>query len=331
MAEHTQIVLRSNCIFDGTGAEPFSGYVVIRDERILQVVQGDLPSELAHGSTVYELGNRTICPGFADAHTFFTGWALNYLGVDLSPATDSSQIGQIALTYANSLPPEKPVWGHGWDPTIVTGGPQNLDRVFPDRPAVLFAAGAETFWINSAAIQRYGFDNSADCNEVFWRLMEEFLADHTFSKPLFQHYMQMLNRRGVTSVKEIGYDTFSTFPEVLEQLERDNAMTLRVHFMSQPVKEGANLDYARRMRQRFQGEFVRFSGFNRMTDGSISQMCGYLKQPYRCAPDTQCAQEIDWALIEREVLQADAEGFRFSLNAQGDAAVARVLDIYEKC
>ena len=101
MAEHTQIVLRSNCIFDGTGAEPFSGYVVIRDERILQVVQGDLPSELAHGSTVYELGNRTICPGFADAHTFFTGWALNYLGVDLSPATDSSQIGQIALTYAN--------------------------------------------------------------------------------------------------------------------------------------------------------------------------------------------------------------------------------------
>ena len=111
MAEHTQIVLRSNCIFDGTGAEPFSGYVVIRDERILQVVQGDLPSELAHGSTVYELGNRTICPGFADAHTFFTGWALNYLGVDLSPATDSSQIGQIALTYANSLPPEKPVWG----------------------------------------------------------------------------------------------------------------------------------------------------------------------------------------------------------------------------
>ena len=331
MAEHTQIVLRSNCIFDGTGAEPFSGYVVTRDERILQVVQGDLPSELAHGSTVYELGNRTICPGFADAHTFFTGWALNYLGVDLSPATDSSQIGQIALTYANSLPPEKPVWGHGWDPTIVTGGPQNLDRVFPDRPAVLFAAGAETFWINSAAIQRYGFDNSADCNEVFWQLMEEFLADHAFSKPLFQHYMQMLNRQGVTSVKEIGYDTFSTFPEVLEQLERDNAMTLRVHFMSQPVKEGANLDYARRMRQRFQGEFVRFSGFNRMTDGSISQMCGYLKQPYRCAPDTQCAQEIDWALIEREVLQADAEGFRFSLNAQGDAAVARVLDIYEKC
>ena len=331
MAEHTQIVLRSNCIFDGTGAEPFSGYVVIRDERILQVVQGDLPSELAHGSTVYELGNRTICPGFADAHTFFTGWALNYLGVDLSPATDSSQIGQIALAYANSLPPGKPVWGHGWDPTIVTGGPQNLDRVFPDRPAVLFAAGAETFWINSAAIQRYGFDNSADCNEVFWQLMEEFLADHAFSKPLFQHYMQMLNRQGVTSVKEIGYDTFSTFPEVLELLSLDNAMTLRVHFMSQPVKEGANLDYARRMRQRFQGEFVRFSGFNRMTDGSISQMCGYLKQPYRCAPDTQCAQEIDWALIEREVLQADAEGFRFSLNAQGDAAVARVLDIYEKC
>ena len=31
------------------------------------------------------------------------------------------------------------------------------------------------------------------------------------------------------------------------------------------------------------------------------------------------------------MLRADQEGFRFSLNAQGDAAVARVLDIYDKC
>ena len=76
---------------------------------------------------------------------------------------------------------------------------------------------------------------------------------------------------------------------------------------------------------------MRFSGYNRMTDGSISQMNGFLKQPYLCAPDTCCAQEIDWALIENEVMRADELGFRFSLNAQGDAALARVLDIYDQC
>ena len=129
--------------------------------------------------------------------------------------------------------------------------------------------------------------------------------------------MQMLNSRGITSVKEIGYDTFSSFTDVLEQKEKAGEMTLRVNFMSQPVKEGANLEYGQAMRERFQGDFVRFSGYNRMTDGSISQMNGSLKQPYLCAPDTCCAQEIDWALIENEVMRADELGFRFSLNAQG--------------
>lgn len=36
------------------------------------------------------------------------------------------------------------------------------------------------------------------------------------------------------------------------------------------------------MREKFTGEFVRFSGYNQMTDGSISQLCGDLKQPYSC-------------------------------------------------
>ena len=94
--------------------------------------------------------------------------------------------------------------------------------------------------------------------------------------------------------------------------------------------EGASLEYGRRMRDRFRGEFVRFSGYNRMTDGSISQLCGDLKQPYCCA-DTTCAQEIDWDLIAAETRAADAEGFRFSLHAQGDAAISKVLDIYETC
>lgn len=332
MGEHAQMILKSNCIFDGTGADPFCGYVAIADGKILQTGVGQPDSQLVDKDTVvYDLGDQTVCPGFSDAHTFFTGWSLNYVGVDLSAAADSAEIARIALEYAQKLPQERAVWGHGWNPELSTGGPEELDRFFPQRPAVLFAAGAEKFWMNSAAIRRYGFDNSADCNEVFWKLMEEILDDHAFSAPLFDKYMQMLNSRGITSVKEIGYDTFSSFTDVLEQKEKAGEMTLRVNFMSQPVKEGANLEYGQAMRERFQGDFVRFSGYNRMTDGSISQMNGSLKQPYLCAPDTCCAQEIDWALIENEVMRADELGFRFSLNAQGDAALARVLDIYDQC
>lgn len=332
MSNHAHIILKSNCIFTATGEPPFAGYLAISDGRLLRVEHGEVdPALIGNQTTIYELGERLVCPGFSDAHTFFTGWAMRYVGVNLSAAQNAAQLVALAQRHAETLPADAAVLGHGWSPELSVGTPADLDAAFGARPVVLFAEGAEVFWLNNAAIARYGFDNSADCNEVFWALLEEMLADHAFIKPLFRSYMQMLNSRGITMTKEIGYDTFSTFPQVLDELERDGQMTLRVNFMSQPVKEGANFAFARQMRKQFQGDFVRFSGFNRMTDGSISALCGYLKEPYLCAPDTTCAQEIDWQTIEQEVLAADADGFRFSLNAQGDAAVARVVDIYSRC
>ena len=55
-----------------------------------------------------------------------------------------------------------------------------------------------------------------------------------------------------------------------------------------------------------------------------------MKKPYSCA-DTTCAQDIDWDLLANDTFKADAEGFRFSLHAQGDAAISKVLDIYDSC
>ena len=105
---------------------------------------------------------------------------------------------------------------------------------------------------------------------------------------------------------------------------------MRVHFMSQPVGAPMNLAFGQEMRARFHGDFVRFSGYNQMTDGSISQMEGEMKQPYE-GTDILCAKKIDWAGLEKDALAADAHGFRFSLHAQADGAIAKTLDIYEKC
>ncbi len=67
-----------------------------------------------------------------------------------------------------------------------------------------------------------------------------------------------------------------------------------------------------------------------MTDGSISEYNAQLKKPYE-NDDSRCHMSIDWARLKADTLKADAEGFRFSLHAQGDGAIAKVLDIYENC
>lgn len=160
---------------------------------------------------------------------------------------------------------------------------------------------------------------------------DQLLRDRERILPLFRDYMTLLNSRGVTSVKEMGFDRFHGFPDLLEELERKGELTLRVSFMSQPAAAPMDLAFGREMRERFHGEMIRFSGYNRMTDGSISQMEGDLKQPYSCDPDRTCALPIDWETIAADTRAADVEGFRFSLHAQGDAAIAKVLDIFETC
>lgn len=52
------------------------------------------------------------------------------------------------------------------------------------------------------------------------------------------------------------------FTDILAELESENALTIRVNFMSQPVAEPFNLSYGKEMREKFKGEFVRFSGYN---------------------------------------------------------------------
>jgi len=184
--------------------------------------------------------------------------------------------------------------------------------------------------MNSAAIKEYRFTPDKCWPESCWRLLSYLLNETSFSIQEFKKYMHFMNSKGITAIKEMAFDNFYGFADELKKLELNNELTVRVHFMSQPVSSPINISFGKKMRDLFQGDFVRFSGFNQMTDGSISQLEGDMKEPYLCE-NTCCRKQIDWEAIEKDVLLADKEGFRFSLHAQGDAAIAKVINIFDKC
>lgn len=332
MSNYADIILKSDCIFTATGEAPFAGYVAVSDGKIVQVSEGAVDAALmGPQTTVYDLGDRTVSPGFSDVHCFFTGYSVGFVGADLSGCKTEAELVEAAKAYAAGIAPEQSVLCHGWNPeTVPASGTAVLDAAFGNRPAILFAQGCETCLMNQAAMDKYQFTPDTCYPEAYVRLLPDVLGNRDFIVPEFKKYMKMMNSRGVTSVKEMGFDQFYGFTDVLADLETAGELTLRVNFMSQPVAADANLEYGKDMREKFQGEFVRFSGYNQMTDGSISQLCGYLKKPYNCA-DTVCAQDINWQKISDEAHAVDADGFRFSLHAQGDGAIAKVLDIYETC
>lgn len=330
MSDFAEILLQSNAVFTAASSAPFEGFVAVSNGKILAVGTGS--GEEYHGTNtkIYALGDRLVCPGFADVHCFFTGYLLGRSGADLSAAKTQQQVLEMAAACQSELKNGQTILCREIDPAIPAADKAAMDATFGDVPAILFVKGGESCWMNSAAIQTYQFTPQTCWPESCWRLLRYLLQDREQSVPEFKRYLAMLNSRGVTSTKEMGFDDFFGFQDVLEELEQSGELTMRVHFMSQPVGAPMNLEYGKTMAERFNGSFVRFSGYNQMTDGSISQFEGELKQPYE-GTDFCCKKQIDWAGLERDTLAADAAGFRFSLHAQGDGAISKTLDIYEKC
>ncbi len=330
------LVILSRNVFPATGTDSFDGFVATRGNRIVAVgPRKDADPYVSSATRVFDAGKRTVLPGMTDNHTFFTGWALLSLGCDLSREHDVSSALAALLAYERTLDDGQPLFAHGWNAESFLADDSFdedaiLDATFPDRPVVAFSDGRDCCWMNRAARERYGFTPRECYAEKIWRMMRDYLADPRM-RSLYRLYMRMLNSRGITQIKEMAFDDYYGFVDVMEAMEKSDELTVRVSMMSQPVGRPMDLEHGRRMSERLQGPFLSFGGFNRMTDRSIASGMAELKEPYLDRPNCCCGEPVEWDLIESELMEADREGFRYSLHCQGDAAVAHVVGLYERC
>ena len=321
------IILHSNAIFDATTTESFPGFVAIAGNIIEAIGTGDGAGYVTEGTRVLELGDALVSPGLVDVHCFFNGHLLQNAGADLSGVGSVEEA--IERVRESGMRPGYAI-GHEFPLDLLPVDEAALDEAFGEVPCVLVGQWAEGMAMNGAAEAKYGFTPAACWSEKAYLLLKEVIGDTEMSVPIYRDYLAMMASLGVTSTKEMGYDDY-WFLDEAERLAEAGDLTLRLNLMSQPVGAPANIAYGVAMHERFANHpQISFSGFNQMTDGSISQHEGEMKEPYLDL-DTCCTLDIDWAEHERQVLEADAAGLRFSLHTQGDAAVAHALDIFEKC
>lgn len=326
-----RIVILSRNVFPATGTGTFDGFVAITDNIIEAVGPREEAGAFVEGAErVIDAGNRTVIPGMTDSHTFFTGWALQFLGADLTGIHTATEAIALLEAWSCDQEPDSPVFGHDWESEDFDGTEAELDAAFPRVPVVAFTADRGTCWMNARAREAYGFTPKECYSEKTWRMMGDYLMRPEI-QDLYHDYMRMLNARGITQIKEMTFDDYYGFMDVMERMESAGELTVRVSMMSQPVGRGIDVEHGLAMVARFQGPFVSFSGYNRMTDRSIGSGLAELKEPYVSTPDSCCAASVEWGLISSELEAADAAGFRYSLHCQGDGAVARTVDLYERC
>ncbi|KAF6562425.1 amidohydrolase family protein [Paenibacillus sp. EKM202P] len=327
-------VLLSNAIFNGLENEASPGFVAVRGERIAAV--GCL--EEAHvwigvETVVYDLGDAFIMPGIHDNHVFFTGYMSMHRGVDLTHTASSEEAVQLLLQEANHLPSGKDVTAYGWSEEKWGGLPEPslLDGLFPDRAVIAINQNKSYCWMNRLAEERYQFSPDQCSAEARALLLQAMMQDRSLVQQEFMEFCRLLAARGVTSIKDIGFDRHSELLPILEELKETGELPLRFHFSLEPVVEPFDISIGIKYKALYHGDLIRFQGYKLMLDGVVADHTGDMLEPYADMPGVTNLRAVDYEKIEASVLEADSQGIKCCLTAEGDAAIRQAVSMIEKC
>ncbi len=320
------------------------------------------PEEEAEGAApgVHEVDLRgaTLLPGFVDAHCHLLLLALREGGLDLGGVPTLERALEAAAAEAGRLPPGAPLIGVGWDDTRWGRLPtrDDLDRVVPDRPALLLRKDGHLLWMNSTALAHYGFEGAppgeparggwVDRDAATGRptgLVRELLALELFRDrlpPTPEPLALARLERTIRSASAAGLTTVTTFEgrETAVLLQRRlaaGARDLRAA-VGVPID---SLEAAARLGLEggFGDDWLRLGPVKLFLDGSLGSRTARLLEPYEpagraepgCGADG-CGLTVTPDVEARGLARAAlAAGFPLAVHAIGDAAVRAALDAFE--
>lgn len=330
---YASLIIRSDLIFTGRTEDGImDGFVAVEGNHICCVGKGaDFEEYMGENTKVFDMTGKVVAPGFVDNHVFFMGYIWERVGLDTAHISSEEELVRALRSYEAALKPKEALLAHALSEEVEVAA-DILDKEFPDRAAVVFREGREDCRMNQKARERFGFDEESCYAEGCYRMFQELVGDKKYAREQYMDFQKMLAKQGITSIKEIGFDDYYGFTDVLKELEDKDELMHRVNLVSQPVGRGVDLEYGQAMRDKFEGAFVKFMGYNIMVDGDIEFYGGDILDKY---PDEKRAEEDfeepDYEGLEQAVLKADKKGFRCALHAEGDKAVRKVIDIFEKC
>ncbi len=347
------LIIRSAKVLTMDAAVPRATAVAVRGRYIVAVGSDDDVLNLSGKNTEIVDGRGcTVTPGFIDAHShpLMANEAIA-ANVNLRRITDV----QAALAaQANKTPPGHWVLGSMYDDTKFEEGRAltrwDIDAAVQDHPVFVRHRGGHTAVVNSAALKLAGItiDTVDPVGGKYFRedgkltgKIAEASAMRPFEDVGIWPIMDRAARQrsvlltsksmaaaGLTSTTDAWgqLDDFIAYQDARAAGE----MHYRLSFMpfgNTAVYEGLKLA---RMASGFGDDMLRIGAVKFAADGSASERTMSRSTPYSGRPDdygilTMTQEEIDAAVDD-----AVAHDFRIGIHANGDIAIDRVLNAYER-
>lgn len=89
MSKKYSFLIQAKHVFDGKQKSTYEGFLCLKDKQIVKMGKGKASQKIQEeAEEILEFDKELVMPGVTDTHTFFTGYAVFHLGVDVSEMTD---------------------------------------------------------------------------------------------------------------------------------------------------------------------------------------------------------------------------------------------------
>lgn len=349
------IIISSKAVFTGLSDQPEPASIAIAEGRIIAIGSAEEMRPFTGEKTkVYSFEDQLVMPGFHDFHLHVMDGAVTMDSAYLFPARSEKEALDIIREFAESRPDEPWVIGSAWDSgywdTQKLPNRHALDRILPDRPALMFHAEGHYAWVNSKALEIAGIhrdtenptfgiigkDESGEPDGLLYEKAMGAVIEHAYrfskekKRELFTNFLAHAAGLGVTAV----HDLFATESlailtdyELFKEFEDEGKLTTRIHLW--PALDG-DLERAKLLREKYQSDKLRMSGLKQFIDGVITARTAYLLEPYADDPETRGDTTFPLETIKKWVVDADKEGFSIRFHAIGDGAIRLAFDAFEE-
>lgn len=349
LAQPADLIIVNGHLFGADSST--SQAIAIADDRIVAVGTSAEIARLQGPNTQrMDAAGASVTPGLHDAHVHFLSGSLSLSQIDLSSSDDLGEIEATIRTFVDAHPQLTVYVGRGWlYGSFPDGLPDKamLDRLIPDRPAIMRCYDGHTVWVNTKALQAAGITRDTPdpeagiivrdpaTGEATGVLKEsaQNLIDKVIPQPTRDEKLAALrqgiahaHRLGVTSVCEAGIGLAEL--DALETLRAAGQLQLRyaIALEGKPRMTDEQLNQLAELKRRFARLDIR--AVKLYVDGVIESHTAALLAPY-ANRETLGLPETNQADLNRTIGDLDQRGWQIMVHAIGDGGIRMTLDAIE--
>ncbi len=335
-----------------TGSTAARAAVAVADGRIVAVVPEPEAGPWRKGAReVVNLAGAHVYPGFTESHGHFIGYGAALEQVDLSGAASYEEVIARVAAAAAKVPAGGWVAGRGWDqnlwPDKAFPTQEKLSRAVPGHPVLLRRVDGHAVLTNAAGLAAAGI-TAATPEPAGGRILRG--ADGSPTGVLVDTAAGLLERvvpaetpadierRALLAGRKLTALGFTEFHDagagretlrVLRRLQSEQRLPLRLYIMLDGTDDGlldAELPAGPSVTP---DGMLTVRAVKLYADGALGSRGAWLSAPYADDPSTSGTQVTTEARLAAVVRRAGDAGFQPCIHAIGDAAVTRVLDVFE--